>query len=156
MTSPDATPTAPAEPAPSAVWTRPRVRWRRAIRAASASLGAWAPILYFYGVRSGVLSWPVAIAVDVGVAALTGIFALEGVAARRQRAGARFGAMLDSTAVLPWLVGASVAGVTGLASGLALVPGTAITGLALAAGAVALWSWGFTAWWARRQPPSSS
>ena len=140
------------EPALSPVWTRQRPAWKLGLRAATASLGTLAPTLYLLYVRSGAISWRTALAIDVALAVGSGAIAMARPWAGRVRLGTRFGAMLESEAIIPWFVGASLCALAGLAAGISLFRGDALVGMTAAVGATVAWSWAFTRWWDRRQP----
>lgn len=151
-TSPRPPDVAHAEPVLSPVWTRRRPAWKLGLRAATASFGTLAPTLYLFYVRSGAISWRVALAIDVAFAVASGAAAVARPWIGRVGLGTRFGAMLESTAILPWFLGASLFGVLGLVGGIALSTGhDVLMGLTAGFGVAAAWSWGFTRWWDRRQ-----
>lgn len=133
---------------PSAVWTRPPAAWRAGLRTAGATLGGVTPAFYLLFIRTGLLSWPAALAIDVGSAAAAGLLVTWWTWARR----ARLLEMLDTAAVLPWFAGAGFAATAGLGLGGLLGPRSGF--IAIAAGTVAAVAWtsGFLLWWRRRHP----
>ena len=109
---------------------------------------------YWFYLQHTPLPWPVLIAMDVGIATLSGIVAAGTLGEVRARLRPNFTAMLESSALLPWMAGAFVVGLSALTAGVTETR-SPIIGLATALGAVGLWSWGFTAWWVRRERRSN-
>lgn len=120
--------------APDSVWTRQRPAWRIGVRAALGSLGIYILPLAITPVRYGSMSWLQAIALDVGLAAVTGVCVALWTAVRR----AGLAAFLESRMVLPWIGGALLLSGTGFVAGALLrVPGPWV----LAAGIVPALAW---------------